>query len=459
MMISEYQKLIHKSRYARYLDSEGRRETWEETVNRYCDYMSDISGNFPAYLREAIMDMEVMPSMRALMTADPETGSGALSRDNMAGYNCAYLAVDHTRAFDESLYVLLCGTGVGFSVERQFINRLPEVAEEFHDTDTTIVVSDSKIGWAKALRELVSLLYQGMVPQIDYSRIRPSGARLKTFGGRASGPDPLERLFRHYIATFRFATSRRLTSIECHDLLCWNGESVVVGGVRRAAEISLSNLTDERMRHAKTGQWHLENPQRALANNSVCYTEIPEVGIFMREFLSLYESHSGERGIFNREACKKLMPERRDKEHEFGCNPCSEIVLRASGVCNLTECVLRPSDTHEDVEKKIEYATILGTIQSLLTDFRYVRPIWKKNAEEERLLGVSMTGVFDCPIVLNASPEQLQKWRDLAVKTNEKWAKELDINPSAAITCIKPSGTVSQLTAVSGSGLHPSYSK
>ena len=458
-MISEYQKLIHKSRYARYLDSEGRRETWEETVNRYCDYMSDISGNFPAYLREAIMDMEVMPSMRALMTADPETGSGALSRDNMAGYNCAYLAVDHTRAFDESLYVLLCGTGVGFSVERQFINRLPEVAEEFHDTETTIVVSDSKIGWAKALRELVSLLYQGMVPQIDYSRIRPSGARLKTFGGRASGPDPLERLFRHYIATFRFATSRRLTSIECHDLLCWNGESVVVGGVRRAAEISLSNLTDERMRHAKTGQWHLENPQRALANNSVCYTEIPEVGIFMREFLSLYESHSGERGIFNREACKKLMPERRDKEHEFGCNPCSEIVLRASGVCNLTECVLRPSDTHEDVEKKIEYATILGTIQSLLTDFRYVRPIWKKNAEEERLLGVSMTGVFDCPIVLNASPEQLQKWRDLAVKTNEKWAKELDINPSAAITCIKPSGTVSQLTAVSGSGLHPSYSK
>jgi len=458
-MISEYQKLIHKSRYARYLDSEGRRETWEETVNRYCDYMGDISGNFPNYLREAITDMEVMPSMRALMTADPETGSGALSRDNMAGYNCAYLAVDHTRAFDESLYVLLCGTGVGFSVERQFINRLPEVAEEFHDTETTIVVSDSKIGWAKALRELVSLLYQGMVPQIDYSRIRPSGARLKTFGGRASGPDPLERLFRHYIATFRSATSRRLTSIECHDLLCWNGESVVVGGVRRAAEISLSNLTDERMRHAKTGQWHLENPQRALANNSVCYTEIPEVGIFMREFLSLYESHSGERGIFNREACKKLMPERRDKEHEFGCNPCSEIVLRASGVCNLTECVLRPSDTHEDVEKKIEYATILGTIQSLLTDFRYVRPIWKKNAEEERLLGVSMTGVFDCPIVLNASPEQLQKWRDLAVKTNEKWAKELDINPSAAITCIKPSGTVSQLTAVSGSGLHPSYSK
>jgi len=458
-MISEYQKLIHKSRYARYLDSEGRRETWEETVNRYCDYMGDISGNFPNYLREAITDMEVMPSMRALMTADPETGSGALSRDNMAGYNCAYLAVDHTRAFDESLYVLLCGTGVGFSVERQFINRLPEVAEEFHDTETTIVVSDSKIGWAKALRELVSLLYQGMVPQIDYSRIRPSGARLKTFGGRASGPDPLERLFRHYIATFRSATSRRLTSIECHDLLCWNGESVVVGGVRRAAEISLSNLTDERMRHAKTGQWHLENPQRALANNSVCYTEIPEVGIFMREFLSLYESHSGERGIFNREACKKLMPERRDKDHEFGCNPCSEIVLRASGVCNLTECVLRPSDTHEDVEKKIEYATILGTIQSLLTDFRYVRPIWKKNAEEERLLGVSMTGVFDCPIVLNASPEQLQKWRDLAVKTNEKWAKELDINPSAAITCIKPSGTVSQLTAVSGSGLHPSYSK
>ena len=458
-MISEYQKLIHKSRYARYLDSKGRRETWEETVSRYCDFMWDVSGHMPDDIREAILNMEVMPSMRALMTADPETGSGALSRDNMAGYNCAYVAVDHIRTFDESLYVLLCGTGVGFSVERQFINKLPEVAEEFHDTDTTIIVSDSKIGWAKSIRELVSLLYQGMVPKIDCSRVRPSGARLKTFGGRASGPEPLERLFTHYIATFKGAAGRKLNSIECHDLMCWNGESVVVGGVRRAALISLSNLTDERMRHAKSGQWWVENPQRALANNSVCYTEKPDMGVFMREWTALYESRSGERGIFNREAVKKMMPERRDKDHEFSCNPCSEIILRASGVCNLTECILRPSDRLEDIEKKIKQATILGTIQSMLTDFRYVRPIWKKNAEEERLLGVSMTGVFDCPLVLNASPEQLEKWRDLAIKTNEQWAEKLGINPSAAITCIKPSGTVSQLTAVSGSGLHPSYSR
>jgi len=463
-MISEYQGIIHKSRYARYLDSEGRRESWEETVNRYTNYMEWVlagytAGGFPKEVKQAILDMEVMPSMRAFMTADPDPGTGALTRDNMAGYNCAYLAVDHIRAFDESLYVLLCGTGVGFSVERQFINRLPEIADEFHESDTTIVVSDSKIGWAKGLRELVSLLYQGMIPKVDYSRIRPAGARLKTFGGRASGPDPLERLFGHYIHTFQNAKGRRLNSLECHDLMCWNGESVVVGGVRRAAEISLSNLTDERMRHAKTGQWWIENPQRALANNSVCYTEKPDMGIFMREWLSLYESHSGERGIFNREAAKKLMPERRDKDHEFGCNPCSEICLRSAETCNLSEVVLRPTDTIDDVSRKIGLATILGTIQSALTDFRYVRPIWRKNAEEERLLGVSFTGVFDCPVVLNATPTQLEAWRGSAITMNNIWAKKMDINPSAAITCIKPSGTVSQLTGVAGSGLHPSYSK
>ena len=463
-MITEYQKVIHKSRYARFMDSLGRREEWDETVNRYCNYMEWVLekysvDKFPKELKQAIHDMEVMPSMRAFMTADPEPGTGALTRDHMAGYNCAYLAVDHIRAFDESLYVLLCGTGMGFSVERQFINRLPEIAEEFHQSDTTIVVADSKIGWAKALRELVSLLYQGMIPKVDYSRIREAGARLRVFGGRASGPDPLERLFGHYIHTFQNAKGRRLNSIECHDLMCWNGESVVVGGVRRAAEISLSNLTDERMRHAKTGQWWIENPHRALANNSVCYTEKPDMGIFMREWLSLYESHSGERGIFNREAAKKLMPERRDKEHEFGCNPCSEICLRSAETCNLSEVVLRPTDTVDDVSRKVRLATILGTIQSALTDFRYVRPIWKKNAEEERLLGVSFTGVFDCPTVLNASDTQLTAWKGLAVAENIKWAKKMDINPSAAITCIKPSGTVSQLTGVAGSGLHPSYAK
>ena len=457
--MSEYQQFIHKSRYARYLDKEKRRETWLETVDRYCSFMKEQAGVFPEELKNAIINMQVMPSMRALMTADPEPGSGALSRDNMAGYNCAYVAVDHIRTFDESLYVLLCGTGMGFSVERQFINRLPEVADEFHKTDTTIVVADSKIGWAKALRELVSLIYQGMIPKVDYSRIRPAGSRLKTFGGRASGPDPLERLFGHYIRTFQNAKGRRLNSLECHDLMCWNGESVVVGGVRRAAEISLSNLTDERMRHAKTGQWFIENGQRALANNSVCYTEKPDMGIFMREFLALYESHSGERGIFNREAVKKLMPERRDKDHEFGCNPCSEICLRSAQTCNLSEIVLRPRDTLSMIENKVRLATILGTLQATLTNFRYVRPMWKKNAEEERLLGVSFTGVFDCKAILDATPEQLESLRDYAVKVNKEWAKKIGINQSAAVTCVKPSGTVSQLTGVASSGLHPAYSK
>ena len=392
--------------------------------------------------------------MRAMMTAGP-----ALERDHMAGYNCAYLVADHVRSFDECLYVLLCGTGVGFSVERQYINRLPEIAEEFHETDTIIIVGDSKIGWAKALRELVSLLYQGVIPKIDFSRVRSSGSRLKTFGGRASGPEPLERLFNHYIITFKNAAGRKLNSLECHDLMCWNGESVVVGGVRRAAEISLSNLTDERMRHAKSGMWWVENPQRSLSNNSVCYTEKPEMGIFMREWEALYSSRSGERGIFNRTACKKMAPERRDTEHDFGCNPCSEIVLRPFQMCNLSEVVARPEDTERDIEKKLRVATILGTIQSSLTDLRYVRPIWKKNAEEERLLGVSFTGIFDCPVVLNATPEKLQEWKNLVVSINKELSMKLGINPSTAVTCIKPSGTVSQLTGVGSSGLHPSYAK
>jgi ribonucleoside-diphosphate reductase alpha chain len=397
--------------------------------------------------------MDVVPSMRALMTAGP-----ALERDNMAGYNCAFIAIDHIRAFDENLYTLLCGTGVGFSVERQFIAKLPEVAESFHETDTTIIVRDSKIGWAKALRELISLLYQGSIPEIDYSKIRPSGARLKTFGGRASGPDPLKKLFTQYIRVFKHAKGRRLTSIECHDLLCFNGEAVVVGGVRRAAELSLSNLTDERMQRAKMGQWWIEEPQRALANNSVCYTEKPDMGIFMREFLSLYESKSGERGIFNRTAAKKMAPERRDDSYEFGCNPCSEVILRSCGLCNLSEVILRPDDTIAIIKKKIRHATILGTYQSTLTNFRYVRPVWKKNAEEERLLGVSLTGIFDCLEISSATPDLLEELKQVAVKTNKEYANKLGINQSVAVTCVKPSGTVSQLAGVSGSGLHPSYS-
>ena len=458
--MDEYQKFIHKSRYARYLESEGRRETWEETVDRYCSFWEETISHkgrkipLPDEVRQAILDMEIMPSMRALMTAGP-----ALERDHMAGYNCSFIAVDHVRAFDENLYVLLCGTGVGFNVERQFISKLPDVSDSFHDTDTTIVVRDSKIGWASALRELISLLYQGQVPKTDFSRIRPAGSRLKTFGGRASGPDPLKRLFNQYIRIFQNASGRKLTSIECHDLLCFNGEAVVVGGVRRAAELSLSNLTDERMQRAKMGQWFIENPQRALANNSVCYTEKPDIGIFMREWVALYESKSGERGIFNRQAAKDLAPERRDTDHEFGCNPCSEVVLRSCGLCNLSEVVLRPSDTLPKILRKVRLATILGTYQSTLTDFRYVRPVWKRNAEEERLLGVSFTGVFDCPAILNATPADLEDMKMHVVETNQLWAKKLKVEQSVATTCIKPSGTVSQLVGVAGSGLHPSYSK
>jgi ribonucleoside-triphosphate reductase len=453
-MLTEYQKFIHKSRYARYLDTESRRETWEETVQRYAQFWTDKGMSLPPTVIDSILKMDVVPSMRALMTAGP-----ALERDNMAGYNCAFIAIDHIRAFDENLYTLLCGTGVGFSVERQFIAKLPEVAESFHNTDTTIIVSDSKIGWAKALRELISLLYQGSIPEIDYSKIRPSGARLKTFGGRASGPDPLKKLFNQYIRVFKHATSRRLTSIECHDLLCFNGEAVVVGGVRRAAELSLSNLTDERMQRAKMGQWWIDEPQRALANNSVCYTEKPDMGIFMREFLSLYDSKSGERGIFNRTAAKKMAPERRDNSYEFGCNPCSEVILRSCGLCNLSEVILRPDDTIAIIKKKIRHATILGTYQSTLTNFRYVRPVWKKNAEEERLLGVSLTGIFDCLEISNATPDLLKELKEVAVKTNKEYAHKLGITQSVAVTCVKPSGTVSQLAGVSGSGLHPSYSE
>jgi len=460
--MNDYQSFIHKSRYARYLDDVKRRESWEETVSRYINFFTvkcDLPKTISDELYKAIYNMEVVPSMRALMTADPIPGSGALSRDNMAGYNCAYLAVDHPRAFDESLYVLLCGTGVGFSVERQYIAKLPEVADTIYETDTTIVVRDSKIGWASALRELVSLLYQGLIPKVDYSRVRPAGARLKVFGGRASGPEPLKRLFDHYIRIFSNAVGRKLTSIECHDLMCFNGEAVVVGGVRRAAELSLSNLTDERMQRAKMGQWWIEDGQRAMANNSVCYTEKPDIGIFMREWMSLYESKSGERGIFNRKAAQDMAPERRDSTYEFGVNPCAEICLRSNETCNLSEIILRPTDTIDDVSRKVALAAILGTLQSTLTDFRYVRPIWKKNADEERLLGISFTGVYDCPVVLNASPDQLTAWKGWAITNNIQWAEKLGIPQSAAVTCIKPSGTVSQLTGVYGSGLHPSYSR
>ncbi len=457
-----YQSYIHKSRYARYLEDKGRREHWPETVARYFDFIEgqlktkhgfDL-GSLRGDLESAVVNLEIMPSMRALMTAGE-----ALERDNTAGYNCSYLPVDDPKAFDEAMFILLCGTGVGFSVERQFISKLPEVPEHIYDSETVIVVKDSKEGWAKALRQLIALLYSGECPKWDVSRVRPAGARLKTFGGRASGPAPLVDLFQFVSKTFKAAHGRKLNSIECHDIMCKIGEVVVVGGVRRSAMISLSNLSDDRMRHAKSGAWWEANVQRALANNSVCYTEDPDVGSFMEEWVSLYESKSGERGIFNRVASQKQAAKngRRDPQHEFGTNPCSEIILRPYQFCNLTEVVVRSEDTHFDLVRKVELATILGTFQSTLTHFPYLRKIWQKNTEEERLLGVSLTGILDNPMLSNpddpALPELLEALKAKAVRTNEEFADLLGIPVSAAITCVKPSGTVSQLVD-SASGIH-----
>lgn len=455
-----YQQYIHKSRYARYMPSEKRRETWEETVNRYLDYWGDkLSDKERKEIFSSIHDLDVMPSMRALMTAGP-----ALDRDNVAGFNCSYLPIDHPKAFDEMMYVLMCGTGVGFSVERQYISKLPEVAESFHETDTVINVADSKIGWAKSYRELVSLLYSGQVPRWDVSRVRPSGSALKTFGGRASGPEPLLELFQFTVEIFQGAAGRKLTSIECHDLCCKIAQIVVVGGVRRSALISLSNLTDDRLRRCKSGQWWLDNPQRGLSNNSACYTEKPDFEAFLDEWRSLYESRSGERGVFSRVASQKQAEknERRDATFDFGTNPCSEIILRPYQFCNLSEVVVRPTDTLSDLKRKVRTAAILGTLQATLTDFRYLRGIWKKNTEEEALLGVSLTGIMDHHLLSGRGDRDvLRQWlnemRKEAISTNKKWADKLGINASTAITAIKPSGTVSQLVD-SASGIHPRYS-
>ena len=447
--MDSYQSYIHKSRYARYLPELKRREEWNETVTRFANFMWE--DNKLINISIAILDMEVMPSMRAVTTAGL-----ALSKDHAAGYNCSYLPINRMRAFDETLYVLMCGVGVGFSVERQYIADLPEVSENFFDTDTVITVRDSKIGWASAYKELLSMLWSGMIPKWDMSKVRASGARLVTFGGRASGPEPLDRLFRVTTEILRGAAGRKLTSVECHDIMNYIGEAVIVGGVRRTAEISLSNHSDERMRNAKMGNWVAENPQRALSNNSICYTERPDVGAFMREWVAIHQSGSGERGIFNRQACKNMVPERRDSDWDFGTNPCSEIVLRPNQFCNLSEVVARPGDSIESLAEKVEMATIIGTLQSTLTNFRYLSARWRKNTEEERLLGVSITGIYDCPALYNSTASELNKLRDKAIETNKKWAKKLHINESTAITCIKPSGTVSQLVD-SASGIHPRY--
>ena len=455
---TDYQSFIHKSRYAKYFDGKGR-ENWDETVERYMDnVVRPVAGDdsYINQIRDAILSLEIMPSMRAMMTAGP-----ALERDNTAGYNCSYLPVDDPKSFDEAMFILLCGTGVGFSVERQFISKLPEVPELF-ESDTTVVVKDSKEGWAKAFRQLLALLWAGEIPKWDVSKVRPAGARLKTFGGRASGPAPLVELFNFAVSTFKGAQGRKLSSIECHDLMCFIGQIVVVGGVRRSAMISLSNLSDDRMRHAKSGQWWETAAHRALANNSVCYTEKPDIETFMREWTALVESKSGERGVFNREASIKQAIKfgRRSAKHEFGTNPCSEIILRPYQFCNLTECVVRATDRIEDLERKVRLATILGTIQSSFTKFPYLRKIWQKNTEEERLLGVSLTGIMDNPLMTSANAgleKTLEHLRNVAVETNAEWADRLGIPASAAITCVKPSGTVSQLVD-SASGIHARHS-
>lgn len=456
---TDYQAFIHTSRYARWLDDEGRRENWGETVGRYINNL--VMGKVPQgtleELRDAITDLSVMPSMRALMTAGP-----ALDRDNTAGYNCSYLPVDDPKSFDEAMFILLCGTGVGFSVERQFITNLPEVPDTMFNSDTTVIVKDSKEGWAKALRQVIALLYSGEIPKWDVSKVRPAGAKLKTFGGRASGPAPLIDLFNFAVRIFINAKGRKLSSMECHDLMCKIGEVVVVGGVRRSAMISLSNLSDDRMRHAKSGAWWENNPQRALANNSVSYTEKPDSLSFMREWMALVESGSGERGIFNREASKKQAAKngRRDAAFDFGTNPCSEIILRPYQFCNLTEVVVRATDTVETLENKVRLATILGTIQSSYTKFPYLRKIWQRNTEEERLLGVSLTGIMDNPLMTTKNKgleSTLEHLKSVAVATNAEWADRLGIPVSAAITCVKPSGTVSQLVD-SASGIHARHS-
>jgi ribonucleoside-triphosphate reductase len=460
---TSYQEFIHLSRYSRWLPEKERRETWDETVGRYFDFFKDHLNDLHEYkltdklrneLEDAVLSQRVMPSMRCLMTAGE-----ALKRENIAGYNCSYVAVDRPQAFDEILYVLMNGTGVGFSVERQYVTKLPDVAEEFFDSDTTITISDSKLGWAKALKELVGMLYIGQIPRWDLSKVRPAGAPLKTFGGRASGPDPLENLFNFAVNVFRNAKGRKLSSIECHDIVCKIAEVVVVGGVRRSALISLSNLSDDRMRAAKSGQWWNTEPQRALANNSACYTEKPDIGVFMDEWKALYESKSGERGIFNRESAVKMAAknERRNTEdHDFGTNPCSEIILRSREFCNLSEVVVRASDTRESLLEKVRLATILGTFQATLVNFKYVSSSWRKNCEEERLLGVSLTGIMDCQFTngkRSGLEDLLEDLKAEAVKTNREFSIKIGINQSVAVTCVKPSGTVSQLVDAA-SGIH-----
>ena len=468
MKMNSYNEYIAKSRYSRYLDDKGRREHWDETVARYFDFMENhlkkkhnyvLAPSLRQELQDAVTNLDVVPSMRSIMTA-----GDALERQNIAGYNCSYLPIDDPKAFDEAMYILLCGTGVGFSVEQQYVNKLPEIPEKLYESETIIHVKDSKEGWAKSLRQLIALLYAGEVPKWDVSAVRPAGTRLKTFGGRASGPEPLVELFTYTVAKFKGCVGRKLSTLDAHDILCKIGEVVVVGGVRRSAMISLSDLSDDRMAHAKAGNWWDGNGQRALANNSAVYRNKPTVGQFMREWSSVYESHSGERGIFSRYASELQAARngRRELGMEWGTNPCSEIILRPYQFCNLSSCIIRSSDDRASLANKIRLATILGTFQSTMTNFPYLRKVWQKNTEDERLLGVSMTGILDNKLLNNPDdpqlPALLEELKSVAVATNAEFADAIGINRSAAITAIKPEGTVSQL-AGTASGIHPNHSR
>ncbi len=465
---TQYQQYIHLSRYSRWDYDQNRRETWKETVDRYFDFFRKhleencnyiVEKGLETRLKKSVLNLDVMPSMRCLMTAGK-----ALEKENVAGYNCAYLPIDSPRSFDELLYVLMNGTGVGFSVEQKYTNLLPAIPNKLYQTDTVIVVRDSKLGWAKGFRELISLLYNGLIPRWDLSGVREAGAPLKTFGGRASGPEPLDSLFNFTVSKFKNAKGTKLTSIECHDIVCKTAQVVVVGGVRRSALLSLSDIGDEQMRTCKSGEWWHTEPQRALSNNSANYHAHPDVGTFMKEWQALYNSKSGERGIFSSANAKKhieKLEERREAIDDFGTNPCSEIILRPREFCNLTEAVVRPSDTKNTLGTKIMHATILGTWQSTLTNFRYLSSRWKTNCEEERLLGVSLTGIMDCTLTNGSSgenlPSLLTHLKEVAVSTNKTHADILGINPSASVTCVKPSGTVSQLVD-SASGIHTRHS-
>jgi ribonucleoside-diphosphate reductase alpha chain len=467
-VMTPYNTFIAKSRYSRFLDDKDRREHWDETVTRYFDFMQnhlkekqnyDLPADLRKELQDAVTSLQVVPSMRAVMTSGP-----ALERQNVAAFNCSYLPIDDPKSFDEAMYILLCGTGVGFSVEQKYVNKLPEVPDQLYNSATTVVVSDSKEGWAKSLRQLIALLYSGEIPKYDLSKVRAAGARLKTFGGRASGPKPLEDLFKFVISKFKTSVGRRLSSLECHDILCKIGEVVVVGGVRRSAMISLSDLSDDRMAHAKAGAWWEQQGQRALSNNSAVYEERPSIGQFMREWSSIYESHSGERGIFNRYASvlQAEKNERRNSQQEYGTNPCSEIILKPYQFCNLTSCIVRSDDDMDSLKRKIRYATILGTFQASLTNFPYLRKIWENNTKEEALLGVSMTGILDNALMNNPDDlelaSRLEELKNVAIATNNEFAAAIGINQSVAITAIKPEGTVSQLCSTA-SGIHPQHSK